>query len=70
MLDEEDTAAAKIEDDSHMDKYTLIKERYDCPKYPMVFCHGLFGELPLSLASDPGADSPPHRIRRPRPSRN
>ncbi|KAL8279855.1 hypothetical protein RQP46_007705 [Phenoliferia psychrophenolica] len=43
MLDEEDTKAAKIEDDSHMDIFTLIKERYACPKYPIVFCHGLFG---------------------------
>lgn len=43
MLDEEDTEAAKLEDDSHMDMFSLIKERYSCPKYPIVFCHGLFG---------------------------
>ncbi|KAK4703384.1 triacylglycerol lipase, partial [Phenoliferia sp. Uapishka_3] len=43
MLDEEDTEAAKVEDDSHMDMFALIKERYTCPKYPIVFCHGLFG---------------------------
>lgn len=43
MLDEEDKKAAKVEDDSHMDMFTLIKDRYKCPKYPIVFCHGLFG---------------------------
>lgn len=32
LLDEEDKKAAKIEDDSHMDVFTLIKERYRCPK--------------------------------------
>lgn len=42
-LDEEDTAASKVEDDSHMERYTLIKERYKCPQHPLVFCHGLFG---------------------------
>lgn len=28
---------------SYMDVFSLVKERYDCPKYPIVFCHGLFG---------------------------
>lgn len=37
MLDEEDKKAAKIEDDSHMDVFTLIKERYRCPKC-VFFC--------------------------------
>ncbi|ORY78899.1 Alpha/Beta hydrolase protein [Leucosporidium creatinivorum] len=26
-----------------MDVFSLIKERYRCPKHPIVFCHGLFG---------------------------
>lgn len=43
FLDEEDTQTAKEEDDHHMDVFSLIKERYRCPKYPIVFCHGLFG---------------------------
>nr|CRX79020.1 hypothetical protein ls5930a1_00072 [Leucosporidium scottii] len=43
FLDEEDTQAAKEEDDHHMDVFSLIKDRYRCPKYPIVFCHGLFG---------------------------
>lgn len=33
LLDEEDKKAAKVEDDSHMDMFSLIKERYNCPKY-------------------------------------
>jgi hypothetical protein len=32
MLDEQDQEAAKVEDDSHMDMFSLIKERYECPK--------------------------------------
>ncbi|KAM0789059.1 hypothetical protein ACM66B_003122 [Microbotryomycetes sp. NB124-2] len=42
-LDDEDTKTAKKEDDSHMEVFSMIKERYRCPKYPLVFCHGLFG---------------------------
>ncbi|KAI5479772.1 hypothetical protein MNV49_002584 [Pseudohyphozyma bogoriensis] len=43
FLDDEDKKAAKAEDDSHMDMFTLIKDRYRCPQNPIVFCHGLFG---------------------------
>ncbi|KAK4046303.1 lipase 2 [Microbotryomycetes sp. JL201] len=42
-LDDEDTKTAKKEDDSHMEVFSMIKERYRCPNYPLVFCHGLFG---------------------------
>lgn len=43
FLDEEDSKMAKEEDDHHMDVFSLIKDRYRCPKHPVVFCHGLFG---------------------------
>lgn len=40
LLDQEDQAAV---DDSYMDVFAVMKERYRAPKYPVVFCHGLFG---------------------------
>ncbi|SCV70626.1 BQ2448_3388 [Microbotryum intermedium] len=40
MLNQVDQEAV---DDSHMDIYSVLKESYQCPKHPIVFCHGLFG---------------------------
>lgn len=42
-LDEEDTVAAEIEEANDLESFELIKERYRCPRHPIVFAHGLFG---------------------------
>ncbi|KAK4057776.1 lipase 2 [Microbotryomycetes sp. JL221] len=50
-LDDQDSKTAQKEDDSHMEIFSMIKERYRCPKLPIVFCHGLFGFDVLGPAS-------------------
>ena len=43
MLNEDDAAVAAEERDAHMAPFALLKDSYQCPKLPIVFCHGLFG---------------------------
>lgn len=50
-LDEEDTEAANLEEANDLDVYELIKERYRCPRFPIVFAHGLFGFDTIGHAS-------------------
>lgn len=50
MSSEEDRQAIidGVEDNDEM--FSVLKERYEAPKLPVVFCHGLFGALFLFLS--------------------
>lgn len=51
-LDEEDSKTAKVEEDANLDMFDLIRDRYRCPKLPIIFCHGLFGFDTLSIGPE------------------
>lgn len=53
FLDEQDKKAAKVEDDSHMDMFSLIKERYNCPKYVLgIVIHFLAYQLSWQIPNN------------------
>lgn len=43
LLDEQDQANSKQEAEQDLSMFYLMKERYDKPKLPLVYAHGLFG---------------------------
>ncbi|GAA6007364.1 hypothetical protein JCM10207_006312, partial [Rhodosporidiobolus poonsookiae] len=43
MVDEADRAAVEQGVEENDDAFSVLKDRYEAPRLPVVFCHGLFG---------------------------